>query len=153
MPFHHLSPSVAVLASKFDSCIFVQGPQRQCNGSFYSSDYQSASKCYQVTTLTFLRWDSLSISIFSSFLLLAGWLCISEYYRIMLVTYPMTPFEEIVLKDIQKGTFETVVDAFSWFLVFSWISENHICIMLCSFLCFNMHQELHDITTYTSEMP
>jgi hypothetical protein len=31
----------------------------------------------------------------------------------MSVTYTMTPFEEIVPKDIQKGTFETAVDAFS----------------------------------------
>jgi hypothetical protein len=31
----------------------------------------------------------------------------------MSVTYPMTPFEETVPKDIQKGTFETAVDAFS----------------------------------------
>jgi hypothetical protein len=32
----------------------------------------------------------------------------------MLVTYPMTPFEETVPIDIQKGTFKTAVDAFSW---------------------------------------
>jgi hypothetical protein len=31
----------------------------------------------------------------------------------MSVTYPMTPFEETVPKNIQKGTFETAVDAFS----------------------------------------